>query len=151
MQRFHTIISQEKCHIGQFKLFTGVAADGVAIILTACDHTHMRRQLGGSRTVSDGDGSRLHTYLVPELLVKESLQCAGSPFYDKRLYAMSMQALHAERMPTVANHAMRIRPHPVAHGELWMLSLVGDTSHEDGIFLGTQLMAEHLGEGSRDG
>jgi hypothetical protein len=32
-----------------------------------------------------------------------------------------------------------------------MLALVSDASYEDGILLGTQFVAEHLGEGCRDG
>ena len=50
----------------------------------------------------------------------------------------------------VDNQSHRILAAPVSHVELAMVTFIGDSTHQDGIVLGTKLMRKHLGKWRRN-
>ena len=63
---------------------------------------------------------------------------------------MGVQALDVQRMGVVYHKALRTVAFPVAHGQLGMVALLSDTSHEDGVGFSAQLMTEHLRKAIRN-
>ena len=53
-------------------------------------------------------------------------------------------------MMAVDDQSHRILAAPVSHVELAMVTLIGDSTHQDGIVLGTELVRKHLGEWRRN-
>ena len=53
-------------------------------------------------------------------------------------------------MMAVDNQSHRILAAPVSHVELAMVTFIGDSTHQDGIVLGTKLMRKHLGKWRRN-
>ena len=50
----------------------------------------------------------------------------------------------------VDDQSHRILAAPISYVELAMVTLIGDSSHQDGIVLGTKLMRKHLGKRRRN-
>ena len=80
-------------------------------------------------------GIGLKAYLVPEVLVNKRLERLGTAFHDERLDVVGMQHFKVQRVAVVYNEPAGILSVPVAHGELRMVALLGDASHEDSILL----------------
>ena len=59
---------------------------------------------------------------------------------------MCMETVKVKGVLMVDDEAFGIRATPVSDIQLRMVSLVCDTSHQNGILLGTELMGEHLGK-----
>ena len=124
----------------------------VSVILSGAYHTDVGRQLRGSSAAVDGKREvGLHTDLVPKILHEKRLKGLGTALNDERLDVMCIEALHVQRMLVVNDESFGAFPHPVTYGELRMFTLVGDTTHNDGVGLCPQLVGEHLGVGCRYG
>jgi hypothetical protein len=72
--------------------------------------------------------------------------CLPATLDDKRLDAVLIQVIHqlGQRAMVRQYDALGIRSVPMTNGQLGMFANVGGMSHQDGIFLSTQLMREHL-------
>ena len=66
---------------------------------------------------------------------------------DERLHTLLVEVVDELRQWALAgqHHPLRVRTVPVAHGQQRVLSGVGGVAYKDGVFLGPQLVRQHLG------
>ena len=96
--------------------------------------------------MSNGNRSCLHTDLVPEPGVDETIESLKAPFDDERLDTLLTEVGDELREGSLAGEydTLGIGAVPMADGELRMLTGVGGMAYQDGILLSPQLMTEHL-------
>lgn len=98
--------------------------------------------------MADAQRRSLDAYLVPQTGFKKGLVGLGSAFYDERLHRLRIETVHqlGQWGGMGEDDALGRRATPFPYVKPGVLPLVGHPAHEDGVILGPQFVAEHLGE-----
>jgi hypothetical protein len=107
--------------------------------------------LWGASAIGNGElGVGLYANLIPKALNQEASKRFSTSFDDERLDVVGMQTLKVQWVGMIDDEALGIGSSPFANVQLRFFAFISYSTNEDGIFLSTKLVGEHLGERVRD-
>ena len=91
-------------------------------------------------------GVGLYANLIPKALNQEASKRFSTSFYDERLDVVGMETLEVQWVGMIDDKALGVGTSPLANVQLRFFAFISYSTYEDGIFLSTKLVGEHLGE-----